>query len=132
LRGDTLEVMPAYSDLAYRIEFYGDEVERITEIDPLTGEVLRRLDEIEIFPAKHFITPQEKLTEALTLIEEELEGQLKLFRDQGKLLEAQRLEQRTKYDIEMLREVGYCSGIENYSRPLALQWLSALTLLTTS
>jgi excinuclease ABC subunit B len=121
LRGDTLEVMPAYSDLAYRIEFFGDEVERITEIDPLTGEVLRRLDEIEIFPAKHFITPQEKLTEALTLIEEELEGQLKLFRDQGKLLEAQRLEQRTKYDLEMLREVGYCSGIENYSRPLALR-----------
>jgi excinuclease ABC subunit B len=121
LRGDTLEVMPAYSDLAYRIEFFGDEIERITEIDPLSGEVLRRLDTVEIYPAKHFITPQDKLTEALGLIEEELEGQLKLFRDQGKLLEAQRLEQRTKYDLEMLREVGYCSGIENYSRPLALR-----------
>jgi len=121
LRGDTLEVMPAYADLAYRVEFFGDDVERITEIDPLTGEVLRRMDEVEIYPARHFITPQAKLTEALGLIEEELEGQLKLFRDQGKLLEAQRLEQRTKYDIEMLREVGFCSGIENYSRPLALR-----------
>ncbi len=121
LRGDTLEVQPAYADLAYRIEFFGDEVDRITEIDPLTGEVVRRLDQVEIFPAKHFITPQEKLTEALKLIEAELEEQLKLFRAQGKLLEAQRLEQRTRYDLEMLREVGYCSGIENYSRPLALR-----------
>jgi excinuclease ABC subunit B len=121
LRGDTLEVQPAYADLAYRIEFFGDDVDRITEIDPLTGEVVRRLDEIEIFPAKHFITPQEKLTEALQLIEEEMEEQLKLFRAQGKLLEAQRLEQRTHYDLEMLREVGFCSGIENYSRPLALR-----------
>ncbi len=121
LRGDTLEVQPAYADLAYRIEFFGDEVDRITEIDPLTGEVVRRLEEIEIFPAKHFITPQEKLNEALKLIEAELEEQLRLFREQGKLLEAQRLEQRTRYDLEMLREVGYCSGIENYSRPLALR-----------
>ncbi len=121
VRGDTLELTPAYSDLAYRVEFFGDEVDRITEIDPLTGEVLRKLDEIEIFPAKHFITPQEKLTEAIQLIEEELEEQLKRFRDEGKLLEAQRLEQRTRYDIEMLREVGFCSGIENYSRPLALR-----------
>jgi excinuclease ABC subunit B len=114
-------MMPAYADLAYRVEFFGDEVDRITEIDPLSGEVLRKLDEIEIFPAKHFITPQEKLTEAIKLIEEELEEQLKKFKDEGKLLEAQRLEQRTKYDIEMLREVGHCSGIENYSRPLALR-----------
>jgi excinuclease ABC subunit B len=121
VRGDTLEMMPAYADLAYRVEFFGDEVDRITEIDPLSGEVLRKLDEIEIFPAKHFITPQEKLTEAIKLIEEELEEQLKKFKDEGKLLEAQRLEQRTKYDIEMLREVGHCSGIENYSRPLALR-----------
>ncbi|OQA46546.1 MAG: UvrABC system protein B [Chloroflexi bacterium ADurb.Bin325] len=121
LRGDTLEVMPAYADLAYRIEFFGDEVDRITEIDPLTGEVLRKLDEIEIFPAKHFITPQDKLTEALQIIDAELETQLKRFRAEDKLLEAQRLEQRTRYDMEMLREVGYCSGIENYSRPLALR-----------
>ncbi len=121
LRGDTLEVMPAYSDLAYRIEFFGDDVDRITEIDSLTGEVVRKMDEIEIFPAKHFITPQDKLTEALKIIEAELEAQLKKFRDEDKLLEAQRLEQRTRYDMEMLREVGYCSGIENYSRPLALR-----------
>jgi excinuclease ABC subunit B len=121
LRGDTLEVMPAYADLACRVEFFGDEIERITEIDPLTGEVLRRLDAIEIFPAKHFITPQDKLTEGLELIEAELEEQVKLFKAQGKLLEAQRIEQRTRYDLEMLREVGYCSGIENYSRPLALR-----------
>jgi len=121
LRGDTLEVQPAYADLAYRVEFFGDEIDRITEIDPLTGEVARRLDEIEVFPAKHFITPQDKLTEALKLIEAELEDQLKLFREQDKLLEAQRLEQRTRYDIELLREVGFCSGIENYSRPLALR-----------
>ncbi len=121
LRGDTLEVMPAYSDLAYRIEFFGDEVDRITEIDPLTGEMLRRLPDLEIFPAKHFITPQDKLTEALRLIEEELNEQLARLREQGKLLEAQRLEQRTRYDLEMLREVGYCTGIENYSRPLALR-----------
>jgi excinuclease ABC subunit B len=121
VRGDTLEVMPAYADLAYRVEFFGDEVERITEIDPLTGEVLRRMDDLEIFPSKHFITPQDKLTEALELIETEMQDQLKRFRDEGKLLEAQRIEQRTKYDMEMLREVGYCSGIENYSRPLALR-----------
>ncbi len=121
LRGDTLEVMPAYADLAYRVEFFGDEVDRITAIDPLTGEVLRRLDEIEIFPAKHFVTPQEKITQALEIIEAELVEQLKKFRAEGKLLEAQRLEQRTRYDMEMLREVGYCSGIENYSRPLSLR-----------
>ena len=121
LRGDTLEVVPAYADLAYRIEFFGDEVERITEMDPLTGEVLRKLDEIEIFPAKHFITPRDKLTEAIGVIEAELDDQLKLFHEQDKLLEAQRIEQRTHYDLEMLREVGYCSGIENYSRPLSLR-----------
>ncbi len=121
VRGDTLEVVPAYADLAYRVEFFGDEVERITEFDPVTGEMVARPDEIEIFPSKHFITPQDKLTEGLEIIAAELEGQLKLFRAQGKLLEAQRLEQRTRYDLEMLREVGYCSGIENYSRPLSLR-----------
>jgi excinuclease ABC subunit B len=120
-RGDTLEIMPAYADFAYRVEFFGDDVDRITEIDPLTGEVIREHDEIEVFPAKHFITPQEKLTSAVTLIEEELDDQLKRFNEDGKLLEAQRLEQRTRYDLEMLREVGYCSGIENYSRPLSLR-----------
>ncbi len=121
VRGDTLEVMPAYADLAYRIEFFGDEVDRLTEVDGLTGEVLRVLDSLEIFPAKHFITPQDKLNQAIVDIEAELEEQLKTFNEQGKLLEAQRLEQRTRYDMEMLREVGYCSGIENYSRPLSLR-----------
>ncbi|MCS7040476.1 MAG: DEAD/DEAH box helicase family protein, partial [Anaerolineae bacterium] len=119
LRGDTLEVMPAYATTAYRIEFWGDEIERITEIDPLTGEILAAPESIDIFPAKHFITPQEKLLEAIADIEAELAEQVKLFRSQGKLLEAQRLQQRVSYDLEMLREVGYCSGIENYSRPLA-------------
>ncbi len=121
VRGDTLEVMPAYADMAYRVEFFGDEVERITEIDPLTGEMVARPDEIEIFPARHFVTPQDKLTEALQIIETELDAQVKLFKEQDKLLEAQRIEQRTRYDLEMLREVGYCSGIENYSRPLSLR-----------
>ncbi len=119
VRGDTLEVFPAYSDLAYRVEFWGDEIDRITEIDPLTGEVLAEHQAIAIYPAKHFITPQEKLTLALRDIEAELEERLAELRSQGKLLEAQRLEQRTRYDLEMLREVGYCAGIENYSRHLS-------------
>ncbi len=119
VRGDTIEVQPAYEDIAYRIELWGDEVERITEIDPLTGEILGSPEQIEIFPAKHFVTPQDKLQEALEEIEQELEQRLAELRAQGKLLEAQRLEQRTRYDLEMLREVGYCHGIENYSRPLS-------------
>ncbi len=119
VRGDTLEVMPAYMETAYRIEFWGDEVDRISEVDPLTGEVLARLDQVEIFPAKHFVTPQERLQKAIADIEAELEERLRELRRQGKLVEAQRLEQRTRYDIEMLREVGYCPGIENYSRHLS-------------
>ncbi len=119
VRGDVLEVQPAYGETGYRISFWGDEVERITEIDTLTGEILAEHPSVEIYPAKHFITPQEKLEEALGDIEAELETQLSLFRSQGKLLEAQRLEQRTRYDLEMLREVGYCNGVENYSRHLA-------------
>jgi excinuclease ABC B subunit len=118
VRGDTLEVMPAHSETAYRIGFWGDEIERIAEIHPLTGEVLKDLDEVHIFPAKVFITPDEKREKALADIEAELEERLKELRAQGKLLEAQRLEQRTRYDIEMIREVGYCAGIENYSRHL--------------
>src|SRR5512136_1525860 len=118
VRGDTLEIMPAYGNLAYRIEFFGDEIERITEIDPLTGEILTRHVSLDIYPAKHFITPQEKLAEALEDIEAELEGRLAELKEQEKLLEAQRLEQRTRYDLEMLREVGYCPGIENYARHL--------------
>jgi len=119
VRGDTLEVMPAYGQTAYRIEFWGDEIERILEVDALSGEVLLQHATIEIFPAKHFITPQEKLGVALESIEKELEERLAELRAQEKLLEAQRLEQRTRYDMEMLREVGYCSGIENYSRHLS-------------
>ncbi len=119
VRGDTLEIMPAYGQTAYRIEFWGDEIERILEIDALTGEVLLQHATIDIFPAKHFITPQEKLAIAIESIEKELEERLAYFRSQDKLLEAQRLEQRTRYDLEMLREVGYCTGIENYSRHLS-------------
>jgi excinuclease ABC subunit B len=119
VRGDTLEIMPAYGNLAYRVEFFGDEIERITEIDALTGEVLTRHVSLDIYPAKHFITAQEKLSQALEDIEVELEERLTELKEQDKLLEAQRLEQRTRYDLEMLREVGYCSGIENYSRHLS-------------
>jgi excinuclease ABC subunit B len=118
VRGDTLEIMPAYGETAYRIGFWGDEVERITEVDPLTGEVLAELEDLQIFPAKHFVTPEEKRENALADIEAELEEELARLQTQGKLLEAQRLEQRTRYDMEMIREVGYCSGIENYSRHL--------------
>ena len=118
VRGDTLEIMPAYSELAYRVEFFGDEIERITQVDPLTGQVLQEHTAIEIYPAKHFITPEEKLQRAIRGIERELEERLAELRAQDKLLEAQRLEQRTLYDLEMLREIGYCAGIENYSRHL--------------
>ncbi|UCC88820.1 MAG: excinuclease ABC subunit UvrB [Anaerolineales bacterium] len=119
VRGDTLEIMPAYGNLAYRVEFFGDEIERITEIDGLTGEVLTRHVSLDIYPAKHFITPQEKLLKALEDIEAELEERLAELKSAEKLLEAQRLEQRTRYDLEMLREVGYCAGIENYARHLS-------------
>jgi excinuclease ABC subunit B len=116
VRGDTLEIMPAYAETAYRVEFFGDEIDRITEIDSLTGEVLKDHAAVEIYPAKHFVTPEEKLQDAVEGIEKELEKRLGQLNDEDKLLEAQRLEQRTRYDLEMLREIGYCSGIENYSR----------------
>jgi excinuclease ABC subunit B len=118
VRGDTLEVQPAYADTAYRVMLWGDEIERLVEIDPLTGEVLAEHESLLIFPAKHFITEQEKLTVALLDIEAELEERLAWLREHDHLLEAQRLEQRTRYDLEMLHEAGYCSGIENYSRHL--------------
>ncbi|MFP6679789.1 MAG: excinuclease ABC subunit UvrB [Dehalococcoidia bacterium] len=118
VRGDTLEVMPAYDELAVRVQFWGDEVERITVLDPLTGEVLGDRDEIDIYPAKHFVTSEQRMLDALDDIEEELEVRLKELNDGGKLLEAQRLQQRTRYDVEMLRETGTCPGVENYSRPL--------------
>ncbi len=118
VRGDTLEIQPAYAETAYRIEFFGDDIERITEIDILTGEIVNDLDEIEIYPAKHYITSQEKLQRAIREIETELEERIAQFKWDEKYLEAQRIEQRTRYDLEMLREVGITSGIENYSRLL--------------
>jgi excinuclease ABC subunit B len=119
VRGDTLEVQPAYEDLAVRVEFFGDDVERITELDPLTGEVLAERDKIDIYPARHFVTPREKLFEAIKDIEAELVDRVKELEDAGRLLEAQRLRQRTNFDLEMLRETGACHGVENYSRHLA-------------
>jgi len=119
VRGDTLEIIPAYEDkTGYRVTFFGDEVERIMKFVPLTGEVLGEPDEVSIYPAKHYLTEGEKLKKSITDIEEELEERLALYKQEGKHLEAQRLEQRTRYDLEMLKEVGYCSGIENYSRHL--------------
>ncbi|MBL7165623.1 MAG: excinuclease ABC subunit UvrB [Dehalococcoidales bacterium] len=119
IRGDTLEIQPAYEELALRIEFFGDEVERIVEIDPLTGELLAELTSVDVYPAKHFVTSQEKLQLAIVSIEDELQERLRELRQQEKVLEAARLEARTNYDLEMLREAGYCSGVENYSRHLA-------------
>ncbi|HEX6820225.1 MAG TPA: excinuclease ABC subunit UvrB, partial [Ktedonobacterales bacterium] len=119
VRGDTLEIYPSYEDLAIRIEFFGDEIERIVEIDPLTGEVLGNRQRFDVYPAKHWVTTQERLNTAIVSIEEELALRLKELEGEGKLLEAARLRQRTNFDIEMLRETGICSGIENYSRHLA-------------
>ncbi len=119
VRGDTVDIFPAYEEIAIRAEFWGDEIERIIEIDPLTGEVLAERNEIDIYPAKHFVTTQEKLQLAVRDIEDELEQRLKELEHEGKILEAARLRQRTMYDLEMLQEAGYCSGIENYSRHLS-------------
>ncbi len=119
VRGDVLEIFPAYEDVAVRIEFFGDEIERMTEIDPLTGEVLGKRQRLDIYPAKHWVTTQERLNNAIQAIEEELEQRLQELEADGKILEAARLKQRTNFDIEMLRETGFCSGVENYSRHLA-------------
>jgi excinuclease ABC subunit B len=122
VRGDTLEIIPAYQDrIGFRITFFGDDVERIVEFDFLTGEIRRQLDTVAIYPAKHFIAAEDKLQQAIANIEQELEKRITDFKANDKLLEAQRIEQRTMYDLEMLREVGYCSGIENYSRHLDLR-----------
>jgi excinuclease ABC subunit B len=119
VRGDVLELFPAYEDVAVRIEFFGDEIERMTEIDPLTGEVLGKRQRLDIYPAKHWVTTQQRLSRAIELIEAELQERLQVLEADGKLLEAARLKQRTNFDIEMLRETGFCSGVENYSRHLA-------------
>jgi excinuclease ABC subunit B len=119
LRGDSLTLLPAYEELAVRVDFFGDEVERIIEIDPLTGELLAERDTLDIYPAKHFVTSKDKLEQAIDDIEAELEERLVELKEAGRILEASRLEERTRYDIESLREAGYCSGIENYSRHLA-------------
>ncbi len=119
VRGDTIELIPAYHENAIRIEFFGDEIERISEINPLTGEIISERDRAAIYPAKHFITSRPQLNAAIGTIKEELAARLEEFRSRNMLLEAQRLEMRTKYDLEMLKEVGYCTGIENYSRHLA-------------
>ncbi|ARQ06366.1 excinuclease ABC subunit UvrB [Macrococcoides canis] len=122
VRGDVVEIFPASRDeQCIRVEFFGDEIERIREINYLTGEVLKEREHFAIFPASHFVTREEKMKLAIERIEKELEEQLKKFRDEGKLLEAQRLEQRTNYDLEMMREMGFCSGIENYSLHLTLR-----------
>ena len=119
VRGDVVEVFPAYSENAYRIELFGDEIDRISEIDTTTGEILGQRDDLDIYPAKHFMTDAEIFDQALINIELELQDRILTFEKENKLLEAQRIEQRTRFDLEMLREVGYCSGIENYSRHLS-------------
>jgi len=119
IRGDTLEIQPSYEEMALRIEFFGDNIDRIVVIDPLTGELLTELDSVDIYPAKHFVTSHEKLMLAIENIQKELEERLAELKQQGKILEAARLEARTNYDIEMLREAGYCTGVENYSRHLS-------------
>jgi excinuclease ABC subunit B len=119
VRGDTLEIQPAYEELALRIEFFGDEIERILEIDPLTGEMLSEMESVSVYPAKHFVTSHQKLMTAIESIKQELAERLVELKMQGKLLEAARLEARTNYDLEMLKEAGYCHAVENYSRHLA-------------
>ncbi|MSQ44179.1 MAG: excinuclease ABC subunit UvrB [Chloroflexi bacterium] len=119
VRGEVLEIFPAYDDDAVRIEFFGDEIDRIVRVDPLTGEVMATLTEIDIYPARHFVTPAEKLERAVLQIQDELAARLEVLNTQGKLIEAQRLQQRTNFDLEMLRETGVCLGVENYARHLA-------------
>jgi len=119
VRGDVVECWPAYEEFAYRIELWGDEIEKLSIINPLTGQEARVLEDAYIYPAKHFVMPQERITAAIKAIEDELNGRLQELREAGKLLEAQRLAARTRFDLEMMQEVGYCPGIENYSQPLS-------------
>jgi len=119
VKGDTIEIFPAYLDRALRVELLGDEVERVNEIHPMTGKVVDEKEQVYIYPARHFVTTRPTIEKALVLIQDELKARLEFFHSKGKLLEAQRLEQRTRYDMEMLKELGFCHGIENYSRPLS-------------
>jgi excinuclease ABC subunit B len=119
VRGDCVEIFPSYEEFAFRIEFWGDEVEQLSQIDPTSGEVIGRLEELYVYPAKHFVLPDNRIAAAIDEIQQELDERLALFKKQGKLLEAQRLSARTRFDIEMMQEVGYCPGIENYSQPLS-------------
>jgi len=119
VRGDSIEIWPSYEEFAYRVEMWGDEIEQISIIKPLTGEVIQTVDEVYIYPAKHFVMSENRIQQAIRAIRTELEEQLATFQSQGKLLEAQRLSARTRFDLEMLQEVGHCPGIENYSRPLS-------------
>ncbi|NEP08892.1 MAG: excinuclease ABC subunit UvrB [Symploca sp. SIO2C1] len=119
VKGDVLEICPAYEDRIIRVEFFGDEIDAIRYVDPVTGGILQSLDTLNLYPARHFVTPDERLDEACLAIEEELRERLVQLEQEGKLLEAQRMEQRTRYDLELLQEVGYCNGVENYSRHLA-------------
>src|ERR671937_441672 len=118
VRGDIVDIVPAYEENVYRVEFFGDEVDRIRRLDPMTGEILESQDTLKIFPASHYVTPRQKLELALTDIEQEMEERCSWFDEHGRLLEAQRLRQRTNFDLEMLRETGTCHGVENYSRHL--------------
>jgi excinuclease ABC subunit B len=119
VRGDTVEVWPSYEEYGFRIEFWGDEIDKLSIIHPLTGETISQQESLFIYPAKHFVTPEERILKGVGLIKEELKQRLEWFQKEGKLLEAQRLNARTRFDIEMLEQVGHCPGIENYSRPLA-------------
>ena len=119
VRGDCVEIWPSYEEFSYRIEFWGDEIEKLSIIDPTSGEAIDQLEEIYIYPAKHFVLPEERIENAVDQIRKELSGRLEQYRSDGRMLEAQRINARTRFDIEMMTEVGYCPGIENYSRILA-------------
>ncbi|MBT4011433.1 MAG: DEAD/DEAH box helicase family protein, partial [Planctomycetaceae bacterium] len=119
VRGDCVEVWPSYEEYAYRIEFWGDEIDQLSIINPLTGETITKLDQLFVYPAKHFVMSEARVEQAIQAIRQELKDQLDQFKKDGKLLEAQRLNARTRYDLELMQEVGYCSGVENYSRHLA-------------
>jgi excinuclease ABC subunit B len=119
VKGDVLEIVPAYEDRVIRVEFFGDEIETIRYLDPMTGDILQSLKKINIYPARHFVTPDQKIESACQQIQAELEEQVEALEKVGKLIEAQRISQRTRYDLDLLQEVGYCNGIENYSRYLS-------------